>query len=406
LTLDDAVVGARYYDAGVAERADIVVVGAGLIGTSIAFQLARRGAGSVLLVERGTVCSGDSGLCFGMVRRHYSNEVTARLAIRGVEVIKRWAEEVGTGASGYVRTGYLLTATPDRLAALEENVARLRSYGLDTQLVTPTEIADIEPLLSLDGVAGGAYEADGGFADAQKMTLSWFAAATGFGITPALGRRVTALCVERGRVRGVETDRGPVDADVVVDAAGGWGAQLAGSVGLELQVSLRRVQVAHVRRPAGGPHARVTFSDMASNLVLRPDRAGSALVVAYQPPELLGMRDECRHDVDATYEQTVRTALRERIPAYADAEWLDGFAGAYDFTPDWNPILGWAPGIAGLYLALGWSGHGFKLAPAVGEVVADEVLHVPPAVDVSALAPDRFERGALLRLAYGPGARA
>src|SRR3990170_4701237 len=266
-------------------RADVAVVGAGLFGTSIAFQLARAGA-SVVLVERDGVCAGDSGLCFSMGRRHYSNEVTARLAMRGVEIIKAWAEEVGSGDSGYVRTGYMMTADAERLPAIEENVARLVSWGLDTRVVSPREIAEIEPLLSLDGGAGGAYEPDGGFADAQKMTLSWLAAGLLHGVVPMVGARFTWIRVAGGRVRGLDTDRGPVEAGVVVNAAGGWGGALSRSAGVELPISLRRVQVAFVRQPADRPQARLTFSDMVSNLVLRPDRAGIALVVAYQAEQL------------------------------------------------------------------------------------------------------------------------
>ena len=145
---------------------------------------------------------------------------------------------------------------------------------------------------------------------------------------------------------------------------------------------------------------------MATNLVFRPDRAGRALAVAYQEPELLESRDACDEHVDPAYERSIRAALAERLPSYATAEWVGGFAGTYDFTPDWNPLIGWAPGVEGLYLALGWSGHGFKLAPSVGEVAAAEVAGERPGIDVSELRPDRFQRGELLRLAYGPGARA
>jgi len=332
--------------------------------------------------------------------------VTARLAMRGVEIIKAWAEEVGSGDSGYVRTGYMMTADAERLPALEENVARLVSWGLDTRVVSPGEIAEIEPLLSLDGVAGGAYEPDDGFADAQKMTLSWLAAGLLHGVVPMVGARVTWIRVAGGRVRGLDTDRGPVEAGVVVNAAGGWGGALSRSAGVELPISLRRVQVAFVRQPADRPQARLTFSDMVSNLVLRPDRAGIALVVAYQAEQLLAGRDDCEREIDDVYESSVRSALRERMPSYVEAEWLGGFAGAYDYTPDWNPILGWAPGVEGLDLALGGSGHGFKLAPSIGEAAADAILGREPRIDVRALDAGRFERGELLRLAYGPSARA
>ncbi|MDQ3865489.1 MAG: FAD-binding oxidoreductase [Actinomycetota bacterium] len=389
-----------------ATRADVVVVGAGLFGTSVAFQLARRGAGEIVLVERDAPGAGDSGLSFSMVRRHYSNEVTARLAMRGVDVIRRWDEEVGTADSGYVRTGYLLIADAARVEAVRENVERLRAWGLDTTFVSPAEILALEPQLAPEGIAGGAYEPDGGFADAQKMTLAWFAACVRLGVRVELGCRVRRLLVRDGRVTGVETDAGAIAASVVVNAAGAWGPELARTVGVDVPVSLRRLQVAFVLQPADRAQARFTFSSMVTNLVFRPDRAGLAGVVAYQPEEPLRSRDECRRELDPGYEKAIRTALRERLPAYVDAEWAGGFAGAYDYTPDWNPLLGWAPGTEGLYLALGWSGHGFKLAPAVGEVVADEILGRPPAIDVRPLAPGRFERGEELRLAYGPGARA
>jgi len=388
------------------ETADVVVVGAGLFGTSIAFQLASRGAGSVVLLERETVGAGDSGLSFSMVRRHYSNEAPARLAMRGVELIKRWPDEVGAGDAGYVGTGYLLTCDAERLDRLTENVERLVGWGVDTRVVGPDEIAELEPLLSLEGIAGAAYEPDGGYADAKEMAQGWFAAGVRLGVEPQLGRAATAIRVEAGRVTGVETDAGFLSAGTVVNAAGGWGPELARTAGVELPVSLRRVQVARVRQPLDRPQARVTFSDMATNLVLRPDGGGVALVVAYQPEELLGSRDECRRAVDEDYEATVRAALRARVPAYADANWLGGFAGAYDYTPDWNPILGWAAEVEGLYLALGWSGHGFKLAPSVGEVAAAHVLGESPGIDVESLAAGRFEQGNLLVLAYGPGARA
>lgn len=382
------------------------MVGAGLFGTSIAYQLARRRQGSVALVEKAAVGAGDSSLSFSMVRRHYSNAVTAQLAMRGVEVIQNWDSEVGVGGSGYVRTGYLLTATPERFTVLEENTDRLRALGLDTTVVTPEEIAELEPLLKLAGIAGGAYEPDGGFADAVTMTLSWFSAAVQGGVTPIIGSRATGLRVRGGRVEALETDDGPIGVSTIVNAAGAWGPALAKGAGVEVPVSLHRIQVARLRQHPGRPLGRVTFSDMATNLVFRPDRASEALAVAYQPRQSLEDRDACAESLDAPYESHLRTALAERLPAYAEADLVGGFAGAFDSTPDSNPVIGWAEEIDGLYLALGWSGHGFKLAPAVGEVVADEILGRKPSVDISALSPGRFRRGELLHLAYGPGARA
>lgn len=388
------------------ERADVVVIGGGLFGTSIAYQLCRRGAGRVILLERAALGSGDSGRTFGMVRRHYSNAVTALLAMRGSHTIMHWAEEVGIGDAGYVETGYLLPVPETLVEAARDNVARLAALGLDTSFVEPSEIAQIEPLLALDGIAGAAYEPDGGFADAHKMILGWFAAGYAHGLEARFGTEVTALLADRGRIAGVRTPEGDIACDRVVLATGAWARDLLVPLGVDVPIALKRIQVAVLRQPAGAPRPNVVCSDAVTNVVVRPDRGASFCAVTYFGDEPLDAADDCDHDASPGYEAAIRTALAERYPALAGAGWQRAWAGPYDYSPDWNPILGDAPGVDGLYLALAWSGHGFKLSPAVGEVVAAEVLGAEPRIDVSALRPARFAEGALLRLAYGPGARA
>jgi sarcosine oxidase, subunit beta len=387
-------------------RADVVVVGGGLFGTAIAYNLCRRGAGRVVLLERDALGSGDSGRTFGMVRRHYSNAVTALLAMRGSSTIINWAEEIGIGDSGYVETGYLLPV-PEALAdTCRDNIARLVALGLETAFVEPAEIAQIEPLLALEGIAGAAYEPDGGFADAHKMILGWFAAGIAQGLVPRLGCAATALLVEGGRVRGVRTPEGDIACDRVVLATGAWARELLAPVGADVPIALKRIQVAVLRQPAGAPRPNVVCSDAVTNVVVRPDRGALFCAVAYFGDEPLAAADDCDHDASPGYEGAIRRALAERYPALAGAAWQRAWAGPYDYSPDWNPIIGEAPGVAGLHLALAWSGHGFKLSPAVGEVVAAEVLGAQPPIDVTALRPSRFAEGKLLRLAYGPGARA
>jgi sarcosine oxidase subunit beta len=389
-----------------AEHADVVVVGGGLFGTSIAYQLCRRGAGRVLLLERDALGSGDSGRTFGMVRRHYSNAVTALLAMRGSRTIMHWAEEVGIGDAGYVETGYLLPVPETLVEASRDNVARLAALGLETSFVAPAEIAQIEPLLALDGIAGAAYEPDGGFADAHKMILGWFAAGYTHGLEAKFGCGVSALIVEGGRVRGVRTRDGDIGCDRVVLATGAWARELLVPVGVDVPIALKRIQVAVLRQPAGAPRPNVVCSDAVTNVVVRPDRGALFCAVTYFGDEPLDAADDCDHDASPGYEEAIRRALSERYPALAGAAWQRAWAGPYDYSPDWNPIVGEAPGVEGLHLALAWSGHGFKLSPAVGEVVAAEVVGDEPVIDVTALRPARFAEGELLRLAYGPGARA
>jgi sarcosine oxidase subunit beta len=389
-----------------AEHADVVVIGGGLFGTSIAYQLSRRGAGRVVLLERAALGSGDSGRTFGMVRRHYSNEVTALLAMRGSHTIMRWADEVGVGDSGYVETGYLLPVPDALVEAARGNVARLAALGLETSFVEPAEIAEIEPLLALEGIAGAAYEPDGGFADAHKMILGWFAAGYAYGLEARFGCAASALIAEGGRIRGVRTAEGDIACDRVVLATGAWARELLMPLGVDVPIALKRIQVAVLRQPAGAPRPNVVCSDAVTNVVVRPDRGALFCAVTYFGDEPLEAADDCDHDGSPGYEQAIRRALAERYPALAGAAWQRAWAGPYDYSPDWNPIVGEAPGVAGLHLALAWSGHGFKLSPAVGEVVAAQVVGDEPVIDVRALRPERFAEGELLRLAYGPGARA
>ena len=385
---------------------DTAIVGAGIFGLATAHALCRDGAGSVALFDRGMPSSGDSGRSFSMVRRHYSNEVTAQLAMAGSRTIVHWHDEVGIADAGYVRCGYLLTV-PDGLAdACRSNLAMLQALGLDTRFLKPDEIPDVEPELSLEGVAGAAYEPDGGFADAQKMCLGWFAAATSRGLRHHLGRAVNAIRVDAGRAVGLETADGFVPAGQIVLAAGAWANDLLRPLGAGQPIELRRLQVLVGRTDPGRSVPSAVCSDAVTSVVVRPDRGRQFCAVAYAGEDVLERADDCDHGLSAGYEDAVRSGLRTRYPRLADFELVRGFAGPYDVTPDWNPIVGPCPGIDGLYLAVGWSGHGFKLSPAVGEVVAAEVSGRTPPIDISPLRPQRFAEGRLLRLSYGPGARA
>ena len=399
-------IAALYGSNGVSASVDTAVIGAGIVGLATAHALCRDEAGSVALFDRGLPGSGDSGRSFSMVRRHYSNEVTARLAMAGSLTIMRWHDEVGVADAGFVRCGYLLTVPPELTEACRRNVALLESLGLDTRFLAADELGDVEPELSLEGIAGAAYEPDGGFADAQKMCLGWFAAAASRGLQHHLGRSVDSIRVQGGRAVGLETADSFFPAGQIVLAAGAWANDLLRPLGAEQPIELRRLQVLIGRMPPGGPLPSAVCSDAVTNVVVRPDRGHQFCAVAYAGEDLLERADDCDHGLSGGYEDAVRRGLRARYPRLAAFELVRGFAGPYDITPDWNPIIGPCPGIENLYLAVGWSGHGFKLSPAVGEVVAAEVSGRTPPTDVSELRPERFAEGRLLQLSYGPGARA
>ncbi|MEU0266778.1 FAD-binding oxidoreductase [Nocardioides sp. NPDC006303] len=388
-------------------KVDVIVVGAGLYGASVAYQLTKGGAGKVLLLDQAMPGSGDSGRTVGMVRHHYSNDVTAKLAIRGAQTIRDWSESVGVADAGFVRSGYLLAVPEERLEACTTNVRRLQRLGLNTRFVTAEEIAEIEPLINLEGVAGGAYEPDSGFANSYLMILGWITAAASMGMEARFGAGVESLIVRHGRVVGVRTSCGVIEADTVVVAAGAWARPLLADVGWEPPIRLRRIEVSVWRVPAGGLIPQVVCSDGVSGLVVRPDRANEFLAVAYSPERPADALGDFDYSVSAKHDQQLAERFRRRFPALAHARPVRGWAGPYDFTPDWHPIVGAVPGVEGAYMSVGTSGHGFKLAPSIGECLAAEILGTESPVDISQLGADRLINGeSSFALAYGPGARA
>ncbi len=398
------------------DEVDVIVIGAGVSGASIGYQLARHSDLRVAVVDARPPVGGISGRTFGQIRQHYSNELMVRMALRGFHCIGNWSTEVGYGDPGYVRLGYMLLVTGNQIDGLRRNVELGRRLGVDTRFVGPDEIAAIEPLVNADGLAGGAYEPDGGYIDVTKMVLSWLGAAVTLGADVLTPLGVQQILTDDGAVTGVATDRGRITAPVVVVATGAWAPDLLDPLGVHLPIERRRLDMATLEQEPGARALQACITDGNSNLVIRPDMGRRMIAVAY-PPEMPEVDDPLADaPPDAHHEHSVRLgkALRERLPALTVSGIVSTTSGAYDITPDYHPILGWAEelaDVAGLYLAVGLSGHGLKLSPCIGEVVAADVLGVEqvgsaPRIDAGALRPSRFTDGELMHLTYGPSARA
>ena len=384
-------------------QAEFVVVGAGIVGACIAMQLARRAAGDVLLVDARGPAAGMSGRSFRQVRTHYSNEVTTRLAHRGIEILRGWTEHVGIGDSGYEPVGYLLAVADDQAEGCAANVALGRRLGVRTELVPAARLREIEPLLATDGLACGAWEPDSGLIDPVKTALSATVAAQAAGAKTLFGSPVRALRMTGDRVIGVVTDDGDFDAGTVVLAVGPWAPPLLAGAGIDLGMRLHTLELSVLRMSPGRPGLSTALTHAPSGLVARCDRGPFAVGVAY-PAESARPENPEGAKVAADAETRLGLALTAAVPAMASAKVVSTIAGVYDVSPDWHPMLGPWPGLGGLYLAVGFSGHGLKLAPAVGEAVADELAGRQPAIDITPLRPAATPRP--LRFAYGLGARA
>jgi len=386
-----------------AMQADFLVVGGGIVGANIAFQLASRGVGDVLLVDAGGPGAGMTGRSFRQVRTHYSNEVTTRLAHRGIEILRDWSDHVGVGESGYEPVGYLLAVADDQAAGCAANVTLGGSLGVRTELVPADRLREIEPLLATDGLACGAWEPDSGLFDPVKATLSAMVAAQLAGARTLFGTAVRALRVAGGRVSGVVTADGDIGAGTVVLAVGPWAPPLLAGAGIDLGIAMHTLELSVLRLPPGQPGLTTALTHAPSGLVARCGTGPFSVGVAYPAQSAQPGNPEDAIVADDA-EPRLRRALATALPGVAAAEVVSTIAGVYDVSPDWHPMLGPWPGLDGLYLAVGFSGHGLKLAPAVGEAVADELTGRQPAIEITQLRPSATPRP--LRFAYGPGARA
>jgi sarcosine oxidase subunit beta len=374
--------------------ADVIVIGAGVVGTSVAFHLAERGV-KTLVLDREGPAAGSTARSGALIRAHYPTALEADLAWESLtDYFEPWGERVG-GGCGFTRTGFAYLVGEQNVDALRYNVALQRGVGVETGIVGPDDLREIEPALRTDGVSLAAYEPRGGYADPAATAVGFLRAAETLGASFER-RRATALLVSGDRVRGVQTGDGPVESDAVVLAAGAWSVPLAHSVGLDLPIRPAMVRVALFERPyALATH--LTLIDTTEGFYARPAAEQTTLVGSRDTLEWLDSPDEPTPEPDASLVEEASRRLALRLPALADATYRSGRSGILDMTPDGRPVLGPA-GPEGLYLAAGWSGTGFKKAPAVGAELARWVTDgAPRRPELEGYDLARFESGARIQ---------
>ena len=369
---------------------DALVIGGGVMGASIAYHLARAGVGRVALVERREICSGNTRKSGAIIRMHYSNDPEAKLALASLPYFQRWSEMVG-GSCGFRETGFALLVGPENLDRLRRNVTRLRALGVETSVVGPDELREIMPSLQTEGVAGAAYEPTGGYADALQTTLSLVDAARQLGVEVLEGTTVTAIAAAGGRVTGVSTLGDDLAAPIVVCAANTWSPALLRTVGVEAPVTPRRAQVAYFDRPATYTCPHLVVLDTTTALYTRAHNDDQILGGAADESVTTSTDpDDNDERADPGFQDEVAARMRVRVPSLASARHARAEAGMYDMSPDTRAILDRVPGLDGLYLAAGFSGTGFKKAPAVGLGLSELILRgAATSVD---LVPFRWSR--------------
>ena len=392
------------------EPCDVLVIGAGVVGSSVAFHLAQLGAGRVTLLERRQVGAGTTSQSSGILRTHYSVPQNVELARRSWAVFEDFAAYVDDpqASAGLVRSGYLIAAPPGpKRAALQAALAQQAAFGIPVHIVSATEAARLLPIARFDEAELIGHEPEAGHADAYLVATAFARAARRRGVRVLEGVDVRALRREAGRVVGVETSQGRLDAGVVVSTQNIWAREIEAWTGIACPVTAERHRVLALEVPgAAYTPTMPVFKDLASPgmLYARSYGARQMLVSEGLPGEALSEPDDRQGDVDMDFVADIGAQVAARFPAWAEAGLASSWTGVYDVTPDWNPVLGPLPGVPGLVVGYGFSGHGFKLSPAVGRLLAQVALGLPVEVSLAPYALERFRAGRLLAGAYGLGA--
>jgi len=391
------------------EAFDFVVVGGGVIGTSIACHLARFGASRVLLLERGQLGGGTTAQSSCVLRTHYSVPENVAFAKAALAIFGDFANylEDPEADCGFNRCGLMILAPPtERMTALRETLAVERSAGIDAREIGVDDARRIHPLLNFDDIAAIGWEPDAGYADAYLTLSAYVRAARRRGATIRENVAVTGLVRAGSRVTGVTTAQGDIAAGTVICAQNIWSREVAAWTGIDLPLTLSRHAVFTLEGDTAYTRRMPVVKDLASpgKLYFRGYAGRQVLVGDGNEGETIAAPDIGQADVPLDYVVDVGAQLGHRVPAFAGAGLARSWTGVYDVTPDWNPVLGALPGIAGLLVAYGFSGHGFKLSPIVGRIIAQAALGMPTDIPLAPYAFERFRGGRLLTGRYGAGA--
>lgn len=384
------------------ETADVVIVGGGLEGAAAAWALAERGVTDVVVAERNTVGSGMTGKSSGIVRCHYGVSSLAAMAAVGLERFEK-AEEIFGADIGFRQTGYVVGVGPQNVDAMRKSLAAQRAVGVQTEEIDAAEVAKMWPYADLEPFAAFGWEPRGGYGDAYQTAQAFAIAARGAGVRVRQSTAVRRLVTDGERVTGVElADGSEISAETVVVATGAWTRPFLAQHGIDIPIRVVREQIVLID-PGVALGPVPVFSDLVSLQYIRPEPDGTVL---FGNSDLAENEDTdpdnyLNRATDSFVDITV-DKVGTRFPGFPDATITGSYAGCYDVTPDWNPVIS-RTDLDGLVVAAGFSGHGFKIAPAVGRLVADLIVDgrsADPRIPETDFRLSRFAEGDLLTTPY------
>ena len=378
---------------------DIVILGAGVMGAAIAFHLAKRKAGKIVVIDKDHVGRGGSGRSSALIRMHYSFPPEVQLALLSLHIFQNWQEIVGQPGD-FRKTGFVRIVHPNEMERLKQNVEMQRRLGARVNLIDRQALRELEPDWNVDEVDLAAYEPDSGYGDGAAVAGDFLGAARDMGANYFSRTQATAFVVEGGRIREVVTDKGTISAATVICATGPWTRPLLRQVNYDLPIECEYHQVAILRNAPAMKGGGCACIDSVTATYFRSDAHDKFLVGDFYGKRPVDPDDFPQRASDESLEEIIERACR-RVPKLEGAEVMRGVTGVYDMTPDSRPLLGEIPGIGGLYVCAGFSGMGFKISPAIGLVMSELVLDGRGGtVDVSPFRPDRFSIGQPIKAEY------
>jgi glycine/D-amino acid oxidase-like deaminating enzyme len=378
------------------ETAEVVIIGGGIVGSSIAYHLVAAGCTGVLVIERETAQGkGSTGKSMGGVRAQFSTSVNIQMSLYSIPFYASFDERLGHPA-GYRPQGYLFCATHEKhLAYLRTNYEKQVAMGLkDVRLISAGEIRAMFPQLRSDDIVGGSFCASDGFVDPYSAMIGLMTWASEHGARLWKNATVTGIQRNGQGVTGIKTTKGAVASRVVVNCAGAWAASVARMAGVDLPVEPLRRMLVPTEPFDQFPHGAPMIIDMSNGFHFRPE--GLGFLLAWNDPE---ETPGYKTDFDSAFIEKILTRAADRVPLFENlaVNPKRAWAGLYEMTPDHHPILGAAPGVPGFFLANGFSGHGVMHAPATGKILADLIVTGKTSlVDASLLGLSRFAEGRMI----------
>jgi sarcosine oxidase subunit beta len=366
------------------EKADVVVIGGGITGCGTAYNLAKKGYTDVIVLERQALCAGGSGRCGGGIRQQFTTEANITLAMESVRLFEQLSEDLDTDIE-YEQGGYLIIAYEDEVDQFKKNVSLQNSLGLDSKFITPEEAREIVPLLNIDPIAGATFCQTDGHANPFRVVHGYARKAQEMGVEINRFTNVTGIAVEDGQIQSVETDKGKIKTNTVVNAAGAYSRDIAAMAGVDLPNNPYRHEIL-VTEPLEHVLDPMIIS-FKTGVYFSQQNHGSIIGGIGDPEEpssynLLG---------SLRFLKRMAKTVVELVPAFGHLNILRQWAGLYDVTPDAQPILGWTEGVDQFCQANGYSGHGFMIAPKVTELIAELIVDGKPSMPIDDLNLKRFE---------------